>query len=126
MKVSDIFHLSDLPEPKFKAIQANKMVNLNPVETSLVCMQEFTAILEKKTREAAEKKLTFQNFKRATVGRQAAENVLRTDGGVIAGAKEAVTELDCFTLFMDPTVIRDITERTNSNITKHLDSLTAD
>ena len=45
---------------------------------------------------------------------------------MIGGAKDAVKELDCFSLFMDSTVIRDITERTNSNITKHLDRLTAD
>ena len=35
LKVLDIFHLSNLPEPKFKALQANKMINLNRVETSL-------------------------------------------------------------------------------------------
>ena len=42
---------------------------------------------------------------------------------MIGRAKDAVTEFDSFQLFMDPTIIADITERTYKNITKYMESL---
>ena len=56
-------------------------------------------------------------------GRQGAENVIRTEGGVMGAAKDTITEKDCFQLFMDQTIIADITERTNVSINRFLDSL---
>ena len=67
--------------------------------------------------------MTFQNFKTAPRGRQAAENTMKTDGGVMDEAAEATTELDCFKLFMDESIITDVTELTNRNIQGHLDKL---
>ena len=68
--------------------------------------KEFTAVIQKKTKETPEETVTWQNYKRATVDRQALENVMRTEGGVIGKARDAGTEKECFSLFFDTFVIR--------------------
>lgn len=85
--------------------------------------KEASAVLIKKTRNNPATNITFQNHKSVRVGRQSAANVIRTEGGVMPSAADALTELDCWKLFIDPSILTDITLRTNVHIDTLLDNL---
>jgi hypothetical protein len=102
----------------------SRLVSENYDDLALpVDKREVSGVLVKKKRNVPEHKITFQNFKRAVVGRRPAANVIRTEGGVMPRAQNADSELDCFKLFFDDHIITTITNMTNLNITNFLDQI---
>ena len=48
---------------------------------------EYTAVLQKKSKDSPEELITWQNFKGARRGRQGCENVIHIPGGVVGSAR---------------------------------------
>ena len=121
------------PITKMRRLLKDKLVcsleqSLNPDNYSPIELPtedvEVSAVLVKKKRNVDEQRVTFQNYKRATVGRQGRADIIRTPGGVMDRAKDAKSQLDRFHLFMDPSTITDMRVRTNKIIYSLLESLT--
>ena len=86
--------------------------------------KEYSVVMEKKTRNKPEKKISWKNTPVTRRGRQGRENILLSPGGVkSAAARSADTPLKCFDLFFTPEMIRICTEKTNQNIDARMNSL---
>ena len=88
--------------------------------------EEYTATLEKKTRNQPAKTITWENQPRVRVGRRSRENILEVEGGVCGDAVLARTPGECFTLFFSQEVLDMIVYMTNKNIDRFVDGLTPD
>ena len=114
------------------------MINQRPVHNLESCLDEsnfdklqlpqekveYSAVLLRKNRtNDKEETIKWRNYKTARRGRQGAENVLGSEGGVMPNAANAKTPGECFNLFFTEEVIGLLVERTNANIKKILEAL---
>ena len=85
-----------------------------------------TAVMQKKTRQEPEVKISWTNQEvaRSRAGRRPAVQLGRVPAGVTSMAQAAKTPLECFELFVPPEFIARIVKLSNDNINRQLDELT--
>ena len=73
-------------------------------------------ILDKGNKNRNEASITWTNKKPVNTGRQSSENIVKTRGGVLGSAKNAMTPIECCNIFISADIINKIVNYTNKRI----------